>query len=213
MAKKRPDPADFRFENKSSETLVREPGQISPYDFQIDTLDNCTVYLMDKIAEIKVDKVTNSRLHIGPVESACFLRDCSNCVVTVACSQLRTKNCSNLQIFLYCSSDPSIELSSGLYFAPYNFAYPLQDQHFQQAGLNPAADMWSQVHDFNAVEGEMHWQILDPQHFSLMGWEKQELGMPANPVPRHVSYGGAITEDIAVGSNCLLYTSPSPRDS
>ena len=70
MARKRPDPADFRFENKTGETLVREPRQISPYDFQIDTLDNCTVYLMDRIAEIKVDKVTNSRLHIGHAEPA-----------------------------------------------------------------------------------------------------------------------------------------------
>ena len=33
-----------------------------------------------------------------------------------------------------------------------------------------------------------------------MGWEKSELGEPVNPVPRHVLYGGTVTDDIKTGS-------------
>ena len=82
---------------------------------------------MDKIAEIKVDNVTNSHMHFGPTVNSIFLRNCSDCIVTAACGQFRTKNCRNLMIFLFCKSDPSIEYSDNLVFGPYNFSYPLQD--------------------------------------------------------------------------------------
>lgn len=199
MARKRPDPKDFRFENKSEETLTREPGQISPYDFAIDTLDKCVVFLMDKIAQVTVDKVTNSRLHFGPIEGSLFLRDCENCVVTVCCGQFRAKNCKNLYIFLYSDSDPSIEYCSGLVFGPYNFSYPLQDSHLAAAKLDPDHDMWSQIFDFNKSDEE-HWRIMLPEEFKLMQWENQDLGDPVNPIPRNVAYGGDVDGPIKVGS-------------
>jgi len=199
MAKKRPNPADFRFENKSEESLIREPGQISPYDFSIDTLDKCVVHLLDKIAQVTVDRATNSRLHFGPTEGSIFLRDCENCVVTASCAQLRLKNCKRLWIFLYCNSDPAIEYSSELVFGPYNFSYPLQDTHFAAAKLNPSNDKWSQVFDFNKTDEE-HWRLMRPEEFKLMQWEKEELGEPVNTIPRHVCYGGTLEGDIKVGS-------------
>lgn len=199
MARKRPNPADYRFENKNDETLLREPGQISPYDFSVDTLSQCVVYLLDKIAQVTVDKVTNSRMHFGPIEGSLFLRDCENCVVTVCCGQFRAKNCKNLYIFLYSASDPSIEYSTGLIFGPYNFSYPLQDTHFTQAKLDLDHDMWSQVFDFNKSDEE-HWRIMRPEEYKVMGWQKPELGDPVNPVPRHSVYGGSLAGDIKVGS-------------
>jgi hypothetical protein len=199
MARKRPNPADFRFEKRSEETLLREPGQISPYDFSIDTLDKCVVYLMDKIAQVTVDRVTNSRLHFGPTDGSIFLRDCENCVVTASCAQFRLKNCKRLYIFLYCGSDPAIEYSSELIFGPYNFSYPLQNTHFAQAKLDVKNDKWSQVFDFNKNDEE-HWRLMRPEEFKVMEWEKDELGSPENPVPRHEIYGGDLRDDIKVGS-------------
>ena len=199
MAKKRPNPADYRFENRTEESLLREPGQISPYDFSINSLDKCVVHLLDKIAQVTVDKVTNSRLHFGPVEGSIFLRDCENCVVTVCCQQFRAKNCKNLYIFLYSESDPSIEYSSSLIFGPYNFSYPLQDTHFIESKLDINHDMWSQVFDFNKGEDE-HWRLLRPDEYKIMQWEKDELGQPVNPIPLHAVYGGTLEGDIKVGS-------------
>ena len=154
---------------------------------------------MDRIAQITVDKVTNSRMHFGPVEGSIFLRDCENCIVTVCCGQFRAKNCKNLYIFLYSNSDPSIEYSTGLVFGPYNFSYPLQDTHFIEARLNINHDVWSQVFDFNKSDEE-HWRIMNPEEFKLMLWEKDELGVPVNPIPRHKIYGGEMTDDIKIGS-------------
>ena len=156
---------------------------------------------MNRIADIKVEKVTNSHLHLGPVESACFLRDCSGCIVTVACSHFRAKNCQNLQVFLYCRSGPSIEFCDNLVFGPYNFMHPLQDSNIQAAGLDLSTNLWSEVFDFNAVEGETNWEIMQPQNFSEMNWVKEELGPPVNPIERYASYGGTLAENIAEGSN------------
>lgn len=165
MARKRPNPADFRFENKTGETLTREPGQIFPYEFSLDTLEDCTVYLLDTISQVTGDKLKNCRLHFGPTEGSIFLRDCQNCVITAVCGQFRLKNCINLKIYLYCTSDPSIEYSSSLLFAPYNFSYPQQDSNFKKARLDADTNVWSQIHDFNKTEGETHWQVMDPADY------------------------------------------------
>ncbi|CAG9329243.1 unnamed protein product [Blepharisma stoltei] len=200
MARKRPNPADFRFEKKVGETLTREPGQIFPYDFSIDTLEDCTVYLLDTIAQVTGDKCKNCRLHFGPTEGPIFLRDCSNCIITAVCGQFRLKNCRDLKIYLYCSSDPSIEYSSNLVFGPYNFSYPLQDQHLQKAKLDQNNNLWSQIFDFNKTEGEIHWNIMQPGEFEEMEWEKPELGDKVNPIRRSVRYGGDLQEEIVEGS-------------
>ena len=42
-------------------------------------------------------------------QGAIFLRDCSDCVVVVACGQFRTRDCRNIETFLCCSTQPIIE--------------------------------------------------------------------------------------------------------
>jgi protein XRP2 len=196
----RPNPKDFMFSRLSGETCVKEPGAINGYDFVIEDLDNCTVYLLDHMAQVTADMCKNCILHIGPVEGSVFLRDCSDCIVTAACGQFRTKNCSNLRVFLFSNSDPSIEYSTTLYFAPYSMKYPLQDSHFLKAGLDIGSDKWSQVFDFNAEDNVKHWALLPPQEFQEFIYQRPELGEPVNPVPRHASYGGALTHSLLIGS-------------
>lgn len=129
--------ADYSFTSKSGETFTREPGEIAPNDFTINNLENCTVYLLDKIGQITGDNCRNSRLHFGPTERSIYLKDLKNCLITAACRQFRLENCHNLTIFLYCLTEPSIEFSSNITFAPYNFSYPSQDDHFDIAELDP----------------------------------------------------------------------------
>jgi protein XRP2 len=191
---------DFLFSGREGETLIKEPGAINGQGFVIEDLKGCTVYLLDHAAQVTVDSCTNCTLHIGPVEGSIFLRDCSDCIITAACGQFRTKNCNNLQVFLFCSSDPSIEYSTNIYFAPYSFNYPSQASHFAKAGLDPNTDLWSQVFDFNANETEMHWALLPPEHFKEFSIDLPQYGLNENPVPRHISYGGTIISQLAIGS-------------
>jgi len=48
--KKKLNKKDFIFDSKSNETLIKNPGQINGIDFVISNLNNCEVYLMDRIA-------------------------------------------------------------------------------------------------------------------------------------------------------------------
>lgn len=196
----RPNPKDYMFTQLSGETCIKEPGSINGYDFVIEDLDNCTVYLLDHMAQLTADACKNCVLHIGPVEGSVFLRDCSDCIVTAACGQFRTKNCSNLRVFIFCNSDPSIEYSSALYFAPYSMSYPQQDNHFLKAGLDLGSDKWSQVFDFNAEDNVQHWILMPILEFQEFRYERSELGEPVNPVPRHEHYGGQLTSQLFIGS-------------
>lgn len=53
-----------------------------------------------------------------------FVRDCKNCKIVVACQQFRTRDCSKIDIFLCCNTQPIIEASSGMKFACYQYHYP-----------------------------------------------------------------------------------------
>lgn len=62
-----------------------------------------------------------------------FVRECSNCSFTIACKQLRTRDCHDCTFYLYSKTEPVIELSDGLTFAPFNAAF---DGH-REVGRSP----------------------------------------------------------------------------
>lgn len=134
-------PQDYAFSGKTGETLVRLPGTINAQVFYLEHLEDCKVYLLDHSAAIYVDCLKDCSVYVGPVSGSCMLRKCSNCTFAVAAQQLRTQDCTDLTLFLYTSSDPHIERSNGIKFAPYNFAYPAQDEHFTVAGFSPSRNL------------------------------------------------------------------------
>ena len=196
----KPNPKDFIFSTKSGETLLREPGAIRGYDFAIENLKNCVVYLLDRSAQITVDECQGCRFFIGPVEGSIFFRDCSDCKVAVCCQQLRTKNCHRVVFNAMVASDPTIEYSDELQFGPYNFAYPKLDEHLVQSKLHIEEDHWSQIFDFNQEDGARHWSLQPPSAFKPEEYSLEGFEAPVNPVPRHVKYGGTLTGSIPLGS-------------
>mmetsp|Transcript_32537 Transcript_32537/g.56262 ORF Transcript_32537/g.56262 Transcript_32537/m.56262 type:complete len:563 (+) Transcript_32537:222-1910(+) len=180
---------DYKISGLSGETICRDPDSIRGTSFTIENLNECTVYVMDHSSQMTVDNVNKSFLFIGPVQGSFFLRDCYDSVICVACRQFRTKNVARCKIFLYCSSRPAIEYSKEILLAPYNFAYPHQDQHFKSANLNPGVNDWVNVHDFNA-DGEVHWRELPPEEYFIENKELLAYTTPINPVPIPAKYAG-----------------------
>ena len=100
--KKKLNRADYMFVDKTGEELIKLPGKVNGLDFQIRDLTDCTVYLLDTTAQvivsrshllqIMVDRCKNTTFYIGPVKGSIFVRDCTNCRVTVACSQFRCRD-------------------------------------------------------------------------------------------------------------------------
>jgi hypothetical protein len=183
---------DLTIAGFTRETICKDPGSIRGSDFTIEDLTECTVYVMDCSSQMTVDNVTKSFLFIGPVQGSFFLRDCTDSVICVACRQFRTKNVKNCKIFLYCSQRPAIEYTKDIQLAPYNFAYPHQDEHFTVANLNPVINDWMNVHDFNA-DGTTHWTELPPSEFffefkELIGYTAAVN--PVTPPPRFANSKG-----------------------
>ena len=83
------------FKDKEGEVLTKNPGAIDGIQFAIKDLKDCEVYLMDHMAQITIDRCTGCKFYIGPVKASIFVRDCSDCTVTVACQQFRCRDLNN----------------------------------------------------------------------------------------------------------------------
>ncbi len=126
--------------------LIKKPGEIDGQPFELEQLSNCEILLLDHSETIQADFLQNCRVFIAASEESVFLRDCSDCAFTVACKQLRTRDCHNCKIFLHCKTDPIIELSDNITFAPFNGAYPEHAMHLASAGLDPhKIECWHKV--------------------------------------------------------------------
>lgn len=130
-----------------------------------------------------------------------FFRDCDNCQIFVPCNQFRCRDLYNSSIYLFCETDPVIESSDGLLFAPYNLAYPLQDQHIEASGLNIEHNKWDLIFDFTDTnesgEKASHYQLLDPNEFRTI--EQYVDGVDDEPVlafPLPRSYGGTLEDNV-----------------
>ena len=113
----------YTFKGKKGETLRRDPGEIQGQPFNIEECEDCEIMLLDYSDTIQMDYCKGCKVFIGPCNESVFIRDCSDCEITIACKQLRTRDCHNMEIYIYGSVDPIIELSDGMKFAPFNGAY------------------------------------------------------------------------------------------
>jgi hypothetical protein len=76
------------------------------------------VFAEDSTAQF-VRRCRDCTFHFVPISGSCFLSDCHDCIVYVACHQLRINNCSNCEIYVWCRSTPVIEKSTGMRFGGY----------------------------------------------------------------------------------------------
>lgn len=100
-AKKKFNRADFMFKKEEGKTLSKKPGDINGMQFKIADLENCTVFLVDHLADITIDRCKNTKFYIGPVKASLFIRDCENCEVTISCQQFRCRDLKNSTLYLY----------------------------------------------------------------------------------------------------------------
>jgi protein XRP2 len=153
----------YTFSNRSGETLTKSPGQVSGQPFTLEDLTDCTVRICDHSETVQVDRLTRCRVFIGACCESVFLRNCTDCTFTLACKQLRTRDCANCVVFLYSKTDPIIEASHTMKFAPFNGSYPGLDSHMRSANLEPRYNHWKRIFDFSADSVSLprpHWSFL-----------------------------------------------------
>ncbi|KAH8053620.1 hypothetical protein JL722_9466 [Aureococcus anophagefferens] len=156
----------FRVSKHTAGEVVRKPGSVDGKDLVVEDCKDCAVKILDV-----------------------FVRDCKNCTtVSLACQQLRTRDCADTTFYLYAATEPIVESSQNLSFAPFNVAYDGLGAQFEKAGFDPAANLWYAVHDFSSpdAQDESHWVEQPPERFVALAVEVEE-GVPCGeqcPVPR-----------------------------
>ena len=128
-------------EKKEGETIYRHFGQLSPgWDFKIRKIKNCELYILDCTEGMFIDECEDCKIVCGPIKTSLFMRTSKNCEISVMARQIRFRDCENIKVFTYCPSDPAVESSFNIYFAPFNAYFPHLKELFLNSGFNPTEE-------------------------------------------------------------------------
>ncbi|OWY98762.1 hypothetical protein PHMEG_00030394 [Phytophthora megakarya] len=145
---------DFIFSKiQTASFLAKLPGTINGQQFVIEDCHNCDIFLLDHCTSVQIDACINCRIVVGPCESSVFLRNCKRCTVICAVQQFRTRDCEDVDVYLYSTTDPIIETSSRMRFTCFPLTYFSLHQQFRQAKFSPWNNKWSEIFDFTPDHG------------------------------------------------------------
>jgi len=154
----------LQFKNVSDQhDLVRRAPIVNGQGFEIENVKNCTIMVLDNSEQVQIDAVEDSKIFIGACCSSVFIRDCKNCTFTVACKQLRTRDCDNIEINLFCISEPVVEATTNARIHPFNGSYAGIAKSFAAANLSVEQNTWYKVFDFSKDDAS-----LPQPHFTVI---------------------------------------------
>ncbi|XP_021347984.1 protein XRP2-like isoform X1 [Mizuhopecten yessoensis] len=151
---------DYTFDGHKDATLGRTPGQVNGQMFVIQNCENCNIYIYDNLSTVTIDDCVNCTIFMGPIAESVFIRDCKNLKLGIVCQQFRTRDCSKIETFLFCTSQPIIEDSSGMKFGCFTYFYPELEDQFKAAGMSLFNNNWSKIHDFSQDPSENHYSYI-----------------------------------------------------
>ena len=112
-------------------------------------LQDCTIILHGPIQALYLHKLRKCHIQAGPVSGATFGENMTDCTVMVASHQVRLHHAQNSQFYIAVGSDPIIEFSDGLGFAPLlDLPYAQYSDALQVARIKADNELWSRVQDF-----------------------------------------------------------------
>ncbi|KAK8894463.1 Protein Xrp2 [Tritrichomonas musculus] len=159
------DRSIFVQKDKKDETIIRTPGQINGNQFAADKLENCKVIVHDFCDSMMIDRCVNCEFVLSAVRGSIFARNCKNCKFAMVCGQFRCRECEECDFFMQVKTGPVVESSQNLRIGCALVSYNELAEQMKKARLDPATNIWNDVHDFTPGEG----------HFSLAGGEKLDM--------------------------------------
>ena len=114
----------YMIKDKENETIYRHYGDLNGADFKLRKNKNCEIYILDWSKGMYIDDCEDCKIFCGPIDGSVFIRGSKNCEFSIIARQVRFRNCENLKVFTYCPSDPAVESSFNIYFAPFNAFFP-----------------------------------------------------------------------------------------
>jgi hypothetical protein len=144
--------------------VYRSPGSLSGQDVWISDATDATIALCDHLGALRIDRVRRCRIYVGAVAGSVHLEDCVDCVLVLASRQIRIHTAQRCDFYLHVQSNPIIEHSSALRFAPYCLRYAERAAHAAAARLDEARNLWEEVQDFNWLKTQHspNWESIAP---------------------------------------------------
>ena len=162
---------DCIIENQENEYITKHYTEINGINVKIRKNKNCNIYILDKSSGMFVDECENCKIIIGPIEGYIMVRNSKNCKISVIARQVRLKECENIKCFIYCPSEPAIENSFNIYFAPYNSFFPHLKELFQKSGFIKDKNNINNPYDFtpetNLGNNSPHFLKLPDNEFNI----------------------------------------------
>ena len=125
----------FMIHDKENETIYRHFGDLNGADFKLRKNKNCEIYILDWSKGMYIDDCEDCTIVCGPIDGSIFIRGSKNCKISLIARQVRFRTCENIEIYTYCPSDPAVESSFNIYFAPFNAFFPHLTSLFEKGGF------------------------------------------------------------------------------
>ncbi|KAJ2468411.1 hypothetical protein GGI02_003703 [Coemansia sp. RSA 2322] len=135
--------------------LLGEDRLQGPTDCELRDISNSIVDLRPishSLRALNCHRVQNSVVICGPFSGSATVRDSAGCAMVLGVRQFRLENSRAIDVYLFCTSHPIIERSSGVRFAP----YPLELQSSQIQREFDATQLSSQPNSFDKVD-DFNW--------------------------------------------------------
>ena len=177
------------FSNLTNMELLKANGELSGKDIKIQNLNECKVFFLDYCSMVTIDSCQNTLFVIGPTIQQILIKNCQNCQISATCKALEVSLSTNLSLYIFIASNQKINNSNNITFAPFNYAYPMQDSHLKIAKIPIDYNYWNEVKDLTIEENKAHWKLLEPEQFKLEEKEVATIPVkPINPFPLPMSY-------------------------
>ncbi|CAG2117045.1 unnamed protein product, partial [Medioppia subpectinata] len=160
MGKEKVNPSDYTIANVKYDTVIKKPGEIAGQQFIVENCEFANIGLFDYINTITIDDCNNCSIFVGPTIGSVVLRNCISCRLMCCSQQFRSRDCKNIEIFLYCATQPAIESCYDLTFGCFSANYKGLEEHFKKANLCVLNNNWTNIYDFTLNDEEQHWTLF-----------------------------------------------------
>ncbi|NXW49971.1 TBCC protein, partial [Nyctiprogne leucopyga] len=137
------------FSGAEDEELELGPAELLQHDVVLSELRGCRVRLRGNANTLRVRDCRGCTVLCGPVSTSVLVDGCRDCLLVLACQQLRTHRTHDSRFYVQVTSRAVIEDCTKVSFAPYTWSYPGIERDFESSGLDRNRNNWNLVDDFD----------------------------------------------------------------
>ncbi|XP_074025062.1 tubulin-specific chaperone C [Numenius arquata] len=161
------------FSGAEDEALELGPAELLQRDVVLSELRGCRVRLRGNANTLRVRDCRGCTVLCGPVSTSVLVDGCSDCLLVLACQQLRTHRTRNSRFYVQVTSRAVIEDCTKVSFAPYTWSYPGIERDFESSGLDRKRNNWNLVDDFDWLATDKpspNWSLI-PEQERISCWD------------------------------------------